>query len=154
MAQASKASRKQSSRSKASRSGRTGKKSTGRSKSAARGKARTRQAGGRAGKRATAHAGAAANAAMAGKSAAAGTRAAGKAARIAVSEAKVPLITGGAALAGLAGGLAVLRRRNDFRSNGVLDLDKLISGAQRLGSFGEEVGELAAALQRATQGSD
>lgn len=54
---------------------------------------------------------AAGNAAMAGKAAVAGTRAAGKAVSMTVSRAKVPLIAGGSAAAGLLGGLAVIRRR-------------------------------------------
>ena len=54
---------------------------------------------------------AAANAALAGKAAVAGTRAAGKAVSLAVSRARVPLIAGGSAAAGLLGGLAVIHRR-------------------------------------------
>jgi hypothetical protein len=60
---------------------------------------------------------AAANAALAGKAAVAGIRAAGKAVSLAASRARVPLITGGSAAAGLAGGLAVInRRRNGKRT--------------------------------------
>jgi hypothetical protein len=65
----------------------------------------------------------------------------------------VPLVAGGAAAAGLFGGLAVIRRRGNARRNGSLDLDKLISGIQRLGSFGEELGQFAAAIERATESS-
>jgi hypothetical protein len=54
---------------------------------------------------------AAANTVMAGKAAVAGTRAAVKAVSLASSRAKVPLIAGASAAAGLAGGLAVIRRR-------------------------------------------
>ena len=54
--------------------------------------------------------GAAANAVAAREAAAAGARAAGKAVSGATAKAKMPLIAGGAALAGLAGGLAVMRR--------------------------------------------
>jgi hypothetical protein len=54
--------------------------------------------------------GAAANAVAAREAAAAGARAAGKAVSGAAAKAKMPLIAGGAALAGLAGGLAVMRR--------------------------------------------
>jgi hypothetical protein len=53
---------------------------------------------------------AAANAALAGQAALAGTRAAGKAASLALSRAKLPLIAGGSAAAGLLGGLAVIHR--------------------------------------------
>jgi hypothetical protein len=63
----------------------------------------------------------------------------------------VPLITGGAAAAGLAGGLAVIRRRANGRRRGGIDLDGVISGMQRLGSFGEELGQLAKAMQQATE---
>lgn len=56
---------------------------------------------------------AAANAALAGKAAIAGTRAATRAASLALSRTKVPLVVGGSAAAGLAGGLAVIHRRND-----------------------------------------
>ena len=62
---------------------------------------------------------AAANAVLAGKAAVAGTRAAGKAVSLAVSRARVPLIAGGSATAGLVGGLAVIhRRRNGKRTWG------------------------------------
>lgn len=55
--------------------------------------------------------GAAANAALAGKEAMAGTRAAGKAIKSASSRATLPVVAGGSLLAGLSGGLAVMRRR-------------------------------------------
>jgi len=107
-----------------------------------------------AAKRATAPAGAAVNAALAGKAAVAGTREAGKAVSLVVSRAKVPLIAGGAAAAGLAGGLAVIsRRRGGNRRNGSLDFDNLIAAAQRFGSFGEDIGRAATAIQRAAEGS-
>jgi hypothetical protein len=103
-------------------------------------------------KRSAAPVGAAANAALAGKAAAAGTRAAGKAVSSAVSRAKVPVIAGGAAAAGLVGGLAVIRRhQGGTRRNGAFDFDNIIAAAQRLGSFGEEIGRAATAIQRATE---
>lgn len=58
-----------------------------------------------------ANADAAANAALAAKAALAGTRAAAQAASLTVSRAKTPLVVGGSAAAGLAGGLAVIHRR-------------------------------------------
>lgn len=58
---------------------------------------------------------AAANAALAGKAAVAGTRAAGKVVSLAASRARVPLIAGGSAAAGLVGGLTVIRRRRNGR---------------------------------------
>jgi hypothetical protein len=84
---------------------------------------------------------------MAGKSAAAGTRAAGKAA----AAAKVPLIAGGAALAGIAGGVALVRRRMSASSDGGFSLDNAISGLQRVGSYGEQLGALASALQSSVE---
>jgi hypothetical protein len=54
-----------------------------------------------------------ANAALAGKAAVAGTRAAVKAASLASSRAKVPLIAGASAAAGLVGGLVVIRRHRN-----------------------------------------
>jgi hypothetical protein len=76
----------------------------------------------------------------------------------------MPLIAAGAATAGLVGGLAVLNRgrggpglisrmRSNSNGNGSLDLDALISGAQRLGGLGDQIGELAGALQRLNEGS-
>lgn len=56
---------------------------------------------------------AAANAALAGKAAVAAARATGKAASLAASRARMPLIAGGSAAAGLVGGLAVIRRRRN-----------------------------------------
>jgi hypothetical protein len=56
--------------------------------------------------------GPAGNAVLAGTSALAGTRAAAKAVSLGVSRAKMPLIAGGSAVAGLLGTFAVLRHRN------------------------------------------
>ncbi|MGN6814767.1 MAG: hypothetical protein ACTHK3_01610 [Solirubrobacterales bacterium] len=58
---------------------------------------------------------AAASAALAGKEALAGTRAAGKAVSAATSNARLPLIAGGSLVAGLSGGLAVIKRRQKSR---------------------------------------
>ena len=146
MAKSSKTARRQKSSPKSSAKAKV--KSSGKARSSSRRRAKG------AGSRAKAPQGAAANAVLAGKSAAAGTRAGGMAIKLAASKARVPLIMGGAAVAGLAGGLAVLKKRKNSRADGVLDFDKLIAGAQRLGSFGEEMGQLATALQRATQSSD
>lgn len=57
----------------------------------------------------------AADAVLAGKAAMAGTRAAGKAVSLAAGRAKMPLIAGGSAAAGLLGGLAVIRGRRNRR---------------------------------------
>lgn len=58
---------------------------------------------------------AATSAALAGKEALAGTRAAGKAVSAAASSARLPLIAGGSLVAGLSGGLAVIKRRQGAR---------------------------------------
>jgi hypothetical protein len=81
------------------------------------------------------------------------------------SKAKGPLLAGGAALAGLAGGLA-LNRRNNSRSPlrrlhapslpssvkridlSKIDFDKLTEAAYRVRSFGEQVGEVADAAEK------
>jgi hypothetical protein len=83
----------------------------------------------------------------------AGTRAAGKAVSSLVGRARVPLIAGGAAAAGLAGGLAVInRRRSSARRNGSIDFDRVVEAAQRLGSFGEEIGRVATMIQQVNDG--
>jgi hypothetical protein len=66
----------------------------------------------------------------------------------------MPLLAGGAAAAGLAGGLAAIKlRRSGSRRNGNLDFDRVIEAAQRLGSFGEEVGRVATAIQQVSAGA-
>jgi hypothetical protein len=97
--------------------------------------------------------GAGANAALAGKAALEGTRAAGKAVGVATSKAKVPLVAGGGLAAGLAGGLALVRRRNGHRHHGAPDLGPVISAARRAGSFGEELGRVAALVEKASAAS-
>jgi hypothetical protein len=95
------------------------------------------------------------HAAAAQKAAAAGTRAAGKAVGVLAERAKVPLALGGAAVAGIAGGLAVRNRARSRRrgfglalGDGKLDLDSLAGAAKRLGAFSNQVGEVAAAMQQ------
>jgi hypothetical protein len=71
------------------------------------------------------------------------------------SKAKTPLLAGGAALAGLAGGVA-LKSRNEskrpvkrFRSVQLpksvknIDLEQVIDAGRRIRSFGEQVGDVA-----------
>jgi hypothetical protein len=65
--------------------------------------------------KAEAAAGPAADLLAAREAAVAGTRAAGKAVATATSRAKVPLVAGGAAVAGFAGGLALIRRQGRRR---------------------------------------
>ncbi|MGN6662966.1 MAG: hypothetical protein ACTHK6_01980 [Solirubrobacterales bacterium] len=97
--------------------------------------------------------GAGASAAMAGKEALAGTRAAGKALSVAASSARLPLIAGGSLVAGLSGGLAVLKhRRNGHRRSGPsFDMGAVVDAAQKVGAMGEEVGRVAKALQGAAE---
>jgi hypothetical protein len=105
-------------------------------------------------KRPPAPVGAAANAALASKAALDGTRAAGKALSLLVSRARLPVLAGSAAAAGLAGGLAVLnRRRAGARRNGNIEFDRVLQAAQRLGSFGEEIGRVATVIQQVNQGA-
>ena len=103
----------------------------------------------------------AANAAAAAAAAAKGTKAAGQAAGAVVSRAKRPLIIGGAAVAGVAGGLALRRhatagrRRSPLSGpnlpmrDGRLDLGAMANGAQRLGELGQQLGDLAAVFGQA-----
>jgi hypothetical protein len=77
--------------------------------------------------------------------------AAGKAGH-AVGKAKVPLMAGGAALAGVAGGIA-LGNRQAHRHRGLkgLDSDDLAKAAKKVGHFGAQVGEVAIELRRARE---
>jgi hypothetical protein len=81
------------------------------------------------------------------------------------SKAKTPLVAGGAALAGIAGGIALRSRTEsrrpvkNFRTRalpqslknidfGKVDLDALTSAARRVRSIGEQVGEVADAADK------
>jgi hypothetical protein len=98
------------------------------------------------------------NAAAAREAAAAGTRAAGKALAGVARQAKVPLVIGGAATAGLVGGLAVRARakRSSRRfggglplpmRDGKLDLEAIEAAAKRLSSVTNQIGEIAGAMR-------
>jgi hypothetical protein len=80
------------------------------------------------------------------------------------SKAKAPLLVGGAALAGIAGGL-VMRERNHKSRNplkriggpsaakamsGVskIDVDSLTTAAKRVGKIGQQVGDVAEAAEK------
>jgi hypothetical protein len=93
---------------------------------------------------------AAANAAFAGQAAMAGTRAAGRALALVAAQAKGPLAATGGLTAGIAGGLAVMKRRRRRRRPKSFDL---ASAAERVGTLGEEVGRVAIVIQRAADGS-
>lgn len=77
--------------------------------------------------------------------------AAGKAGH-AVGKAKVPLMAGGAALAGVAGGIA-LGNRQAHRHRGLngIDSDDLAKAAKKVGNVGMQIGELAVDARRARQ---
>jgi hypothetical protein len=81
-----------------------------------------------------------ANAALAGQAALAGTKAAGRALGAVAAKAKGPMFVGAGTVAGVAGGLAVVRRRNGRAPQGTLDVDRVVAAARRAGSFGEELG--------------
>ena len=73
----------------------------------------------------------------------------------AVSKAKVPLMAGGAALAGAAGGIA-LGTRQAHRHRGIagIDSDDLAKAAKKVGHAGIQVGELAYEARRAREASN
>lgn len=133
-------------------------------KTKSRSSARTAAGNGRKAKSAAQHAprgasapvGRAANIVAAQQAAATGTKAAGRAVAAAASEAKAPLIIGGAAVTGVVGGLMATRHRRRpkrsplgglLRRDGSLDLESVASAARRLGSLSESVAEMAATAQ-------
>lgn len=80
------------------------------------------------------------------------------------SKAKVPLVAGGAALVGAAGGMA-LASTKQARKSGVakaltrrpkikIDSGDVAKAAKEVGNFGAQVGELATELQRARESAD
>jgi hypothetical protein len=78
-------------------------------------------------------------------------------------KAKIPLLAGGAALAGAAGGIALASRQGN-RHNGIvramrkprikLDSDDVARAARGVGRFSAQVGELATGVQRATESTN
>ncbi len=86
---------------------------------------------------------------------------AGKEAGHAVSKAKLPLLAGGAAVAGTVGGLVLGASRSGDKVLGVklpkskrvkLSSRDLSKAAKQVGHFGENVGELTTELRRAREG--
>jgi hypothetical protein len=83
------------------------------------------------------------------------------------SKARTPLVAGGAALAGIAGGLAISRARSKNRFDRLgnpslpksikridlskLDLDAVTSAGKRVRSIGEQVGAVAEAAEKANK---
>lgn len=80
--------------------------------------------------------------------------AAGKAGH-AVGKAKVPLMAGGAALAGVAGGIA-LGNRQAHRHRGLkgIDSDNVAKAARKVGHVGMQIGEVAVDARRARERSN
>jgi len=73
----------------------------------------------------------------------------------AASKAKVPLMAGGAALAGAAGGLA-LGTRQAHRRNGLggIKSKDLAKTARKVGDVGAQVGEIALEVRRAREATN
>lgn len=104
----------------------------------------------------------AANAALAGRAALAGTKAAGRAVVSSAERAGTPLIVGGAAAAGVIGGVLVHRRAarspdgftgiSNLVRDGKLDLDVVAGAARRAGAMGQQLGEIGTAIERVERG--
>ncbi|MGB7685975.1 MAG: hypothetical protein WBL45_09375 [Solirubrobacterales bacterium] len=81
---------------------------------------------------------------------------AGKTVGRAASKAKVPLLAGGAALAGAAGGIALgthqARRHKGLGTK--VNSGDLAKAAKRVGVFGAQMGHFASELQRAREDSN
>ena len=76
--------------------------------------------------------------------------------RAAVGKAKVPLLAGGAALAGAAGGIALgaaVRRtvKRPQRSAKVIDSEDLAKAAKKVGDVGAQIGESRVEVRRARE---
>jgi hypothetical protein len=89
---------------------------------------------------------------------------AGSKAGDAASKAKIPLLAGGAALAGAAGGIALATTRNGHHRGTLakamrkprikLDSDDIAKAAKQVGKFSTQVGELAGGVQRASESTN
>jgi hypothetical protein len=78
---------------------------------------------------------------------------AGHAVGNAASKAKVPLLAGGAALAGAAGGMA-LGARHAHKPQTKVNSHDLAKAAKGVGSFGAQMGRLASELQRTREAAN
>lgn len=88
----------------------------------------------------------------AGESVEASAKDAGHTVGRAVSKAKVPLMAGGAAMAGAAGGIALGAHRAHRRNGlGKIDSKDLARAARKAGDVGAQVGEIALEVRRARQ---
>lgn len=92
----------------------------------------------------------------AGKSVGGAAKDAGQAVGGAAAKARLPLVASGAALAGMAGGLAVGMRRSRRRPRlqAKLRSRDLAHAAREVGSFGAQMGHLASELQRSREGAN
>ena len=84
-----------------------------------------------------------------------GAKEAGSTVGRAVSKAKVPLLAGGAALAGVAGGAAIgAHQARRHRGVAGVSSEELGKAARKVGDFGAQVGEVALEMRRARQASN
>jgi len=95
-------------------------------------------------------------------------KSAGQSVGKAASKAKVPLVAGGAAIAGASGAMALAAASKSGRKKGMKSLkaamprkpkvkiksDDLAKAAKEVGNFGTQMGELAGELQRARESAD
>jgi hypothetical protein len=82
----------------------------------------------------------------------------------AASKAKIPLLAGGAALAGAAGGIALAATRQGNHRGALvkamrkprikLDSDDIAKAAKQVGKFSAQVGEVAGGVQRASESTN
>jgi len=80
---------------------------------------------------------------------------AGRAVGRVAGKAKVPLMAGGAALAGAAGGIALSARQgNRHRGLGGVSSKDLVKAAKKAGDVGAQVGEIALEVRRARERSN
>jgi hypothetical protein len=90
-----------------------------------------------------------------GKTAKDAGKTAGRTVGHAASKAKVPLLAGGAALAGAAGGIALgAHQARRHKGLGKVKTDDLAKAAKRVGDFGAQMGHFANELQRAREDSN
>jgi hypothetical protein len=79
---------------------------------------------------------------------------AGRAVGRAAGRAKVPLVAGGAALAGAAGGIALASRHGRHHRFGGLSSEDLAKAARKAGDLGAQVGEIAYEVKRAREATN
>ncbi len=69
-------------------------------------------------------------------------------------KAKVPLMAGGAALAGVAGGIAIARQGHRHGGIGHVSSDDLVKAARKAGDVGVQMGEIALEVKRAREATN